>query len=65
LTMPTRCLTKFVCEHCRRNISLQKGDENKYLSLKCDCRIVIIYPSGIISEIDRSKYKKDYGSKHI
>lgn len=57
--MPTRCATNFVCAVCKKNLSLQQGD-GKYISFKCLCRILIIYPSGIVSEIDHKKYQKGY-----
>ena len=58
--MPQRYATNFVCEQCKRNISIQVGDNKAYTSFKCDCRILILYPSGITSEIDKKKFQRGF-----
>lgn len=54
---------KWLCQCCGTFPTCEINNE-KYTTIKCKCRMRIIYPSGLISVIPFEAYKKDYGSKN-
>jgi len=55
--MTSRTMIRTICDECKQFLTMQIGDNGKYVSVKCNCRIVIGYPSGIVSNIEKRDYK--------
>jgi phage FluMu protein Com len=52
---------KMQCNKCNEFVTIK--DTNEYLSIKCDCKILIIYPDGFIVRKEKKDFIPNYKEK--
>jgi len=49
------------CNKCKADITIK--DTGQFISLKCDCEIILIYPDKFIGRKTKEKYDPNYKKK--